>query len=71
MHVYGWNKIPDLLEIFILMWCQLNFNPQDKQTMLLSSFRMSNGNINRSHQKGRKGTRTCVQCCNKVLAYIA
>lgn len=21
MHVYGWNKIPELLEIFILMWC--------------------------------------------------
>lgn len=42
MHVYGWNKIPDLLEIFILMWCQLNFNPQDKQTLSLSSFEMSN-----------------------------
>jgi len=21
MHVYEWNTIPDLLEIFILMWC--------------------------------------------------
>lgn len=38
MHVYGWNKIPDLLEIFILMWCQLNFNPQDKQTILAVFF---------------------------------
>lgn len=62
MHVYGWNKIPDLLEIFILMWCQLNFNPQDKQTMLLSSFRTSNGNIYSSHQKGN--VRACTFLIN-------
>ncbi len=59
MHVYGWNKIPDLLEFYFDV-VSIKLHPQDKQTMLVSSFRMSNGNINRSHQKGRKGTRTCV-----------